>query len=34
MSSSNTGPNHYLEDVPSAFCQMAENHTIILAMIG
>jgi hypothetical protein len=34
MSSSKASPNNYLEDVPSAFCQMAENHTIILAMIG
>ncbi|CAF1202617.1 unnamed protein product [Rotaria sp. Silwood1] len=31
---SNTGPDHRLEDIPSAFCQMRGNWIIILATIG
>jgi len=34
MSTSNTGPDHRLEDVPSAFCQMADNHIIIVGTVG
>jgi len=34
MAHSNSGPNNYLEDVPSAFCQMADNHIIIVATVG
>jgi hypothetical protein len=34
MSSSNTGPGHYLEDISSAFCQMADNYKIIIATVG
>lgn len=34
MSGSGTGPGDYLEDVPSAFCQMGNNHIIIIALIG
>lgn len=30
----NTGPDHRLEDIPSAFCQMRGNWKIILATIG
>jgi len=34
MSSSNSGPDHRLEDIASAFCQMANNYIIIIATIG
>jgi drug/metabolite transporter (DMT)-like permease len=34
MPSSNSGPNHRLEDVPEAFCQMGNNGIIILATVG
>ncbi|CAF1118234.1 unnamed protein product [Adineta steineri] len=31
---SNSGPDHRLEDVPTAFCQMGGNWVIILATLG
>ncbi len=34
MKSANTGPDHRLEDIPSAFCQMGDNHIIIVATLG
>lgn len=34
MAKSGTGPGDYLEDVPSAFCQMGHNRVIIVALIG
>ncbi len=34
MKTSNTGPNNYLEDIPTAFCQMGHNPIIIVATIG
>ena len=34
MAKSATGPGDYLEDVPNAFCQMGNNHIIIIAIIG
>ena len=34
MPGSDSGPDHRLEDVPTAFCQMADNYIIIVATIG
>lgn len=34
MKQSNSGPEHRLEDVVSAFCQMADNYKIIIATVG
>ena len=34
MEASQAGPDHRIEDVPSAFCQMGNNHIIIIALIG
>ena len=34
MPHANTGPDHRLEDVPSAFCQMGNNYRIIIATVG
>jgi hypothetical protein len=34
LKTSNTGPNNYLEDIPTAFCQMGHNPIIIVATIG
>ena len=34
MSGSGTGPDEHLEDLASAFCQMADNKIIILATVG
>ncbi|CAF2807495.1 unnamed protein product [Rotaria sp. Silwood2] len=34
MKQSNSGPDHRLEDIPSAFCQMADNYKIIIATVG
>ncbi|CAF0843691.1 unnamed protein product [Rotaria sp. Silwood1] len=34
MKGSNSGPDHRLEDLPSAFCQMADNYKIIIATVG
>ncbi|CAF1291902.1 unnamed protein product [Adineta steineri] len=34
MTGSNTGPDQHLEDIPNAFCQMADNYIIIIATVG
>ncbi|CAF1124850.1 unnamed protein product [Adineta ricciae] len=34
LKTSNSGPEHRLEDVPEAFCQMGHNYIIIIATVG